>query len=991
MKRMLFLSKRSTCFYKKKLKKASTLTHYSPKNRIDYRMRDYHIANSDETALSILRNDFKMKSKSDLIKAVIPPDLLFKGESGGVESNMIDVRNEMEVYLSKNQNYKCYIGQGYYPTLIPPIVKRSILENPRWYTAYTPYQAEVAQGRLEALFNYQIMVARLTGMEFANGSLLDEASAAGEGMLMAWRIGKKKKNTFLVDERLYKASIAVIKTYAAELNINIVIKPLNENVLEEYKDDLFGVALQTPDSRGVVRDYSSLIEKLHGYGGVAVVGTDLLACVACKPPGEMGADITYGNGQRFGTPMGYGGPHAAFFAAKRKYIRETPGRLIGLAKDANGKDAFRIALTTREQHIRREKATSNICTSQVLLANINFFYALFHGEEGLRAIAGRINFMAQNFAENLKNFGYTVENTHEDAVRYFDTVVVKFDSPSTCLDVYNRLISKKMNCWRVDEQRLSFAFDETTTKKDVYNLAKAIYGAGSHIAKTNVNIKEISSDCRRGVDNIFKEGDTIGPVRGEHEILRYMTQLENKDVTLANSMIPLGSCTMKLNSAFTMEMIGRKELDVHPFVPSEQAVGYYQLIGQLSKALCDLTKMDSVTYQSNSGATGEYVGLMCIKRYHESKGESHRDVVLIPMSAHGTNPASAAKAGLKITNVKVLEDGYMDLEDLKLKIEKNQGNILGMMITYPSTHGVFEENTLEGVDLVREAGGLIYIDGANMNAQMNYSAPGIVGDVCHLNLHKTFSIPHGGGGPGVGPVCVKHFLEEFLPEHSYYTYSAFKKSDALSVRGPQIGAAPFGSSSILSITYMYIRSCGKDVLKECSFHAILNANYLRLKLQDHYPVLYTNKRGFTAHEFILDIRPIKKATGITEEDIAKRLMDFGFHAPTQSFPVAGTLMIEPTESESKQELDLFIDAMLQIRKEIAKVESGEFDALDNPLKQAPHTLEVLLVDDWKRGYSREEAAYPAEFIRKRGKIWPAVGRIDGISGDRNLRLDFNEE
>lgn len=984
MKKLFFMSKILRCRNSRVVKNQTKLD-YDPKNREDYRMKDYHVSVNEETVAQMLKETFNMNSRKELIDAVIPKALQINTKAGGEEFNMMDVRSEMKGYMNKNQIFKSYIGQGFHPTLVPPIIKRSVLENPRWYTAYTPYQPEISQGRLEASFNYQIMIMRLTEMEFANSSLLDEASAAGECMLMAWRIGKKKKNTFLVDSNLFDASVEVIKGYAVELGIKVVVADLNEEVVEEYKDDLFGVVLQTPNKRGVVSNYSELISKVHQNNAIAVVGTDLLASVICKTPGAMGADITYGNGQRFGTPMGFGGPHAAFFAAKMKYIRETPGRIIGLARDTDGNDAYRISLTTREQHIRREKATSNICTSQVLLANLNFFYALFHKEKGLKSIAKRVNYFTQKFAKLMSGLGYKVVGAGTENISYFDTVVVEFENSDEIISV---LQSKKINAWRIDENQVSFSFNEVTTEKDIKVLVRTINSTIPSLSKDNITMHPLRDDLKRDGDRIFKDDDIINKFQGEHELLRYLTRLENKDLTLANSMIPLGSCTMKLNSAFNMEWIGDERMDIHPFAHARQAIGYYQMMSQLSNILCNLTGMDAITYQPNSGASGEYAGLAAFKKYFESKGESNRNIVLIPVSAHGTNPASAAKMGLKIYPIKSREDGCMDIEDLREKITKSGDDLMGMMITYPSTHGVFEEETLDCVKLVRDAGGLIYTDGANMNAQMNMSAPGIVGDICHLNLHKTFTIPHGGGGPGVGPICVKDFLTEFLPSHTYFTSPVFKKAKNFKAEGKMISNSPFSSASILSITYMYIRTCGRDVLKECSFVSILNSNYLRVKLAPYYDILYTNKKGFVAHEFILDIRPIKKRTGISEEDIAKRLMDYGFHAPTQSFPVAGTLMIEPTESECKEELDNFIDAMICIRKEIDMVESGEYDKLDNPLKKAPHTLQALLSDNWDRSYSRAIAAYPTEFVRKRDKVWPAVGRIDGISGDRNLRLEY---
>lgn len=958
---------------------------YDSKTRPDYYMERYHIPISPKESLSMLKDNFKINSEHAFISSIIPKSLQIKSSQHFKHQHMPELAGKFAKMMDRNINAKCHIGQGFYPCYVPPIVKRSVLENPRWYTAYTPYQPEIAQGRLEALFNYQILVKRLTEMEFANASLLDEASAAGEAMLMAWRIALKQRNTFIVSKNLYETSISVINSYAIEQNIKVIIDDVTVELIEEHKGDLFGIILQTPDKLGTLHDYSDIISKVHENSAIAIVGTDLLACTVCKTPGSMDADVAYGNGQRFGTPMGYGGPHAAFFAAKTKYIRETPGRIIGMAKDAHGNDAFRISLTTREQHIKREKATSNICTSQALLANLNFFYALFHGEEGLLSIAKRINYLAQYFANILKKEKIEVINNNSDSINFFDTVVFRVDDAQ---DIINRAAAKGINIWKLDQNLVSVSFNETSTMKDVISIAKNTHKKfDKYMLKDNI-FNVIDDKVARSNYPLFKPTDIFSQLKGEHDILRYMTYLENKDVTLANSMIPLGSCTMKLNSAFNMQFIGHPKLDIHPYAPISNAGGYQEMMAEISNILLYITNMGAISYQSNSGATGEYVGLACIKRYHESKDQAHRNIVLIPSSAHGTNPASAAKMGLKIVDVKALTNGYVDVDDLKVKVSEHKDNIFGMMITYPSTHGVFEENTADVVDIVRQAGGLIYIDGANMNAQVFLTAPGVVGDVCHLNLHKTFTIPHGGGGPGVGPVCVKAFLKDFLPSHLYCTEASFDSKSAIPCQGYPVTATPFGSASILSIVYLYLKSSGHDTLRRSTVQAIINSNYLRVKLEPYYKVLYTNEKGYVAHEFILDIRPIKKSCGITEEDIAKRLMDYGFHAPTQSFPVAGTLMIEPTESESKEEMDRFIDAMVAIRGEISKVESGEFDSKDNPLKNAPHTIQELTGNDWSHMYTREVAAFPLEYIRKRGKVWPPVKRIDSLAGDRNLRLDY---
>lgn len=958
---------------------------YDFSKRPDYLMEKYHIPITQEEGMDMIKENFGLGSEYKFISTVVPKELQLKQVHKFKPTYMNELAEKFGKMMDKNQISQCHIGQGFYPCYVPPIVKRSVLENPRWYTAYTPYQPEIAQGRLESLFNYQMMIKRLTEMDFANASLLDEASAAGEAMLMAWRVAKKQRNTFIVSKNLYETSLSVINSYAIEHNIKIIVGDVTNELVNEHKEDLFGVILQTPDKFGIIHDYSHVISNVHQHSAVAIVGTDLLACTICKTPGSMDADVVYGNGQRFGTPMAYGGPHAAFFAAKLKYIRETPGRIIGMAKDAHGNDAFRISLTTREQHIKREKATSNICTSQALLANLNFFYALFHGEEGLISIARRVNFLTQNLANILRKQGCEIYNNKPDNVNFFDTIVFRAENAQEIVD---EAAKKGINLWKLENDWVSVSFNETSTMKDVISVAKNIKKNYDRFMLVDNAFNVVDGSVSRSNYPIFKPTDIFNKVKGEHDILRYMTYLENKDVTLANSMIPLGSCTMKLNSAFNMQFIGHPKLDIHPFAPTNNAKGYHEMMAEMSNILLQITNMDAISYQSNSGATGEYVGLACIKRYHESRNEGHRNVVLIPSSAHGTNPASAAKIGLKTVDVKASADGYIDINDLKEKISQNKDNIFGIMITYPSTHGVFEEETKQVVDIVRQAGGLVYIDGANMNAQVYITAPGVVGDVCHLNLHKTFTIPHGGGGPGVGPVCVKSFLKEFLPSHIYDNKSVFESENAIVSHGYPISATPFGSASILSIVYLYLKSSGFDSLKRSSLQAIINSNYLRVKLEPYYKILYTNKKGFVAHEFILDIRPIKKTCGITEEDIAKRLMDYGFHAPTQSFPVAGTLMIEPTESESREELDRFVEAMVSIRKEITKVEMGEFDPKDNPLKNAPHTVRELTANEWNHQYTREEAAFPAEYIKQRGKVWPPVKRIDSLSGDRNLRLDY---
>ena len=971
-------------FLKKNFSKnIQKLSNFDYNNRVENDFERYHLPFTQEENQKML-NTLGFRQMDDFINQVIAkdmrsnsyPDLVFPKVS------MQDALNKFKNIIDQNKRFTSYIGQGFYPTNVPSLIKRCILENPAWYTAYTPYQPEISQGRLEAVFNFQLLVARLTKMDFANGSLLDEASAAGESVLMAWRIAKKKKNTVLVSKDIFQASIELIKAYCEELNINVIVDDINQTLIEENKKDCFAVVLQSPDRNGVLNDFTDLISNVKGFKATAIVGSDLMANVISKPPGEMGADIVYGNAQRLGVPMGFGGPHAAFFATKLKHVRQAPGRIIAISKDKHGKKAYRISVTTREQHIRREKATSNICTSQVLLANMNFFYVLFHGEEGIRSIAQKISYLTQNFASLMRD--NNIEIVNDNGVNYFDTVQIKVDAR----EMHNYLLEKGINSWFVNDNCLSLSLDETKTKEDILLLANLITKKNNSLNE-NFKVQEINENVRRENTPIFKETDIISKIKGELEITRYITRLQNKDVTLCNSMIPLGSCTMKLNAAYQLEYLSHPQMDLHPFVPSNQSEGYNYFISELARHLLNITEMDAVTFQSNSGATGEYVGLSCIKKYHESKGDHHRDVVLIPSSAHGTNPASAAKMGLKIVDIKTTKTGYVDLQDLEKKIAQNKENIFGLMLTYPSTFGVFEENTVELVNMVRNAGGRIYIDGANMNAHFFLTSPGHIGDVCHLNLHKSFCIPHGGGGPGHGPVLVKDILAPFLPSHCHTNKTAFNKNGVFESNGPMISNSVYSSASILSISYLFMLCSGNSTMKKSSQQAILNSNYLRKLIEDHYHVRFSNQKGFGAHEFIIDMIHIKKETGVTEEDVAKRLMDYGFHAPTQSFPIAGTLMIEPTESENIQELERYAQALVSIKSEINKIKTGEYDKNDNPLKNAPHSQEYLLSNEWNHCYSREIAAYPLEYIRERGKVWPCVGRIDGTFGDRNLKLDYD--
>ncbi len=973
---------RLNLFLKKNLSRFSSKFNYD-KTAYNHFER-YHLPTNEQDTKDMLKS-LGCEDMEDFKKSVIADDLR-SNETPKYDFqpvNMNDCINEFRDTIAQNKKNDCYLGEGFYPTAVPPLVKRCILENPAWYTAYTPYQAEISQGRLESLFNYQVMIKRITQMDFANGSLLDEATAAGESVLMTWRMQKKKKNTVIVSQDVFDSSIELIETYCRELSINVIVGEVTEDLIEEHKKDLMSVVFQTPNKKGVLNDYGEIIEKLHSMKKFAIVGTDLMSCLVAKPPGEMGADIVYGNAQRFGVPLGYGGPHAAFFASRIKYIRQSPGRIIGIAKDKRGNDAYRISLTTREQHIKKERATSNICTAQVLLSNMNFFFALYHGEQGLLSLAKRISYLSQSFVEGLKANGFESSLMSQDGKNYFDTVLVKFDNRDA---VYDKLIENEVNAWKYGKDCLRFSFDETKSKENVSKLVSLI--TGKSYDQFPSELSPIRSDLQRS-SRIFKSSDIFNQMKGELEITRYIRRLENKDVTLCNSMIPLGSCTMKLNAAYQLEHLSSSQMDIHPFVPMNQAKGYTDFIKELAVYLLNCTEMDAVSFQSNSGASGEYVGLMAIKKYHESRGDHHRDVVIIPASAHGTNPASAAKMGLKPVTIKTQNNGYIDIDDLKIKLKKFGDRICGLMITYPSTFGVFEENTRDAVDLVREKGGKIYIDGANMNAHFFITSPGTIGDVCHLNLHKSFAIPHGGGGPGHGPVLVKDVLKPFLPTHVYTKDTAYDYNGLYQPQGPMIGNSVNSSSSILSISYLFIKAGGVQGLRRFAEYAILNSNYLRKLLESHYKIYFMNNKGFGAHEFILDINPIKKATGITEEDICKRLMDYGFHAPTQAFPLPGTLMIEPTESENKEELERFANALISIKEEINKVESGEFDKKDNPLKNAPHSIEHLLSNEWKHSYSREVAAYPMKFIRERGKVWINVERIDSTGGDRNLRLDYD--
>ncbi len=876
----------------------------------------------------------------------------------------------LKTIAGKNRVNKSLIGMGYNDTLTPKVIVRNVLENPGWYTAYTPYQAEIAQGRLEALLNYQQMVIDLTGLELANASLLDEATAAAEAMTMARRVSKSKSNLFFVDEACFPQTIDVIKTRAGFFGFELVFGAPNEAAQQE----VFGALFQYPNDKGEISDLSGPIEAVKSRHGVVAVASDLMALVLLKSPGAMGADIALGSTQRFGIPMGFGGPHAAFFATRDEHKRSVPGRIIGVSVDARGNKALRMALQTREQHIRREKANSNICTSQVLLANMAGMYAVYHGPQGLRAIAGRIHRLAAILAEGLKRAGITVLSK-----TFFDTLQI--DLGAKAHSIYQGALATGFNLRQVRTGVLGIALNEKTTRDDVAALIKLIAGVAADIEAIDAQIRQADPSLPSALlrSDAILTHPVFNRFHTEHEMLRYLKRLQNKDLALDHSMISLGSCTMKLNATSEMIPITWAEFgDMHPFAPIDQAQGYMEMIGGLESWLKTITGFDAISMQSNSGAQGEYAGIVAITRYHASRGEGHRNVCLIPKSAHGTNPATAQMCGLDIVVVNCDDSGNVDVADLKVKAELHSANLACLMITYPSTHGVFEEAIKDICAMIHAHGGQVYMDGANLNAQVGLTSPGHIGaDVSHMNLHKTFAIPHGGGGPGMGPIGLKAHLAPFMANHVVQP-----------INGPHAGqsavsAAPWGSASILPISWMYIAMLGGKGLKRATEVAILNANYVASQLNADYPVLYTGKNGRVAHECIIDIRPIKAATGIAEIDIAKRLMDYGFHAPTVSFPVAGTIMVEPTESESKAELDRFCAAMASIRNEIRKIEQGVWPADNNPLKNAPHTQADIIDANWNRPYSREEAVFPLPWVAA-NKFWPSVNRIDDVYGDRNL-------
>ena len=893
------------------------------------------------------------------------------------ESEAID---ELRGIVGKNEVFRSLIGMGYYDCITPPVIQRNILENPGWYTQYTPYQAEISQGRLEALLNYQTMIADLTGFELANASLLDEGTAAAEAMTMCRRILRGKKDGFFVVNDCHPQTIAVVEQRAYQLGIDLHVGSPEEIDFEEQ--ELFGVLVQYPNTHGAICDYSELVAKAHDAGALVVFATDLLALTLLKPPGELGADIAIGNSQRFGVPMGFGGPHAAFMATHEKHLRQMPGRIIGVSKDAQGNPAFRMAVQTREQHIRREKATSNICTAQVLLAIMAGMYGVWHGPDGLRRIAQRVYALTGILAAGLHKLGFELGETP-----FFDTLCVSVDGAQR-EQIIARALERRINLRTDGDGAIGVSLDERSTPAEVAALWDVFAGKASGLSVEELAkaaAVELPAPFARGSE--FMTHPIFSKFHAEHEMLRYLTRLQSRDLSLTSSMIPLGSCTMKLNATSEMLPITWPEFAaLHPFAPAAQTAGYIDFFASFEAMLAELTGFHAVSLQPNSGASGEHTGLYVIRAYHESRGDEHRNVCLIPVSAHGTNPASAIMAGCKVVPVACDDHGNIDVADLEAKAKEHNENLAALMITYPSTHGVFEEAVMQICEIIHANGGQVYMDGANMNAQVGLCRPAEIGaDVVHLNLHKTFCIPHGGGGPGMGPIACAEHLAPFLPGHPVVDpHNAAKHERGIGEQaiGP-VSAAPWGSPSILPIPWVYIRLMGAPGLKKATQVAILNANYMATRLKDHYPVLYSGANGRVAHEFIIDLREFKKTADIDPDDVAKRLMDYGFHAPTMSWPVAGTLMIEPTESESKEELDRLCDALITIREEIRVIENDKLDQVNNPLKNAPHTAAVVTDDNWDRPYSRHEAAYPAAWL-KTYKFWPAVGRIDNVHGDRNL-------
>ncbi|MFE8597546.1 aminomethyl-transferring glycine dehydrogenase [Archangium violaceum] len=934
---------------------------------------DRHIG-PDEKELHGMLKAVGVGSLDELIDQTVPAAIRSKEPlKMAVANSEHDALAVLEAIASKNQLLRSFIGMGYYDTQTPHVILRNILQNPGWYTQYTPYQAEIAQGRLEALLNFQTMVMDLTGLEVANASLLDEGTAAAEAMALALHTkGDENGGAFFVSEACHPQTIDVVRTRAQPLGVEVVVG--DHRTVDLGAKKYFGALVQYPATDGVVHDYRAFGEKVHAANGLFIVATDLLALTMLTPPGEFGADVAVGSAQRFGVPMGYGGPHAAFFATKNAYTRVMPGRIIGVSEDAQGRRALRMALQTREQHIRREKATSNICTAQVLLAIMASMYAVYHGPRGLKAIAERVHGLTVLLARGLRKLGYGAN--YENV---FDTLRVEA-APPHIRGILAAAEAKGMNFRRIDERAIGLSLDEATRPADVEAILSVFAGAKAPGFTLEELGKELQSTIPEGLRRTspFLAHQVFNSYHSETEMLRYIRRLESRDLSLTHSMIPLGSCTMKLNATAEMIPVTWPQFGkMHPFAPSSQAAGYKVLFEQLEQMLASITGFAGVSLQPNAGSQGEYAGLLVIRAYHQNRGQGHRNVCLIPSSAHGTNPATAVMAGYQVVVVKCDENGNIDLGDLRAKADAHKEKLAALMVTYPSTHGVFEEEIKDICAIVHERGGQVYMDGANLNAQVGLTSPSAIGaDVCHINLHKTFCIPHGGGGPGMGPICVASHLVKFLPRHSVISTGG---NDGIGA----VSAAPWGSASILVISWMYIAMMGAEGLTKATKLAILNANYIAERLQEHYPVLYRGKRGRVAHECIVDLRQLKKTAGVEVEDVAKRLMDYGFHAPTVSFPVAGTLMIEPTESESKAEIDRLCDALIAIRGEIREIEEGKAPRDNNVLKNAPHTARVMTEQEWNRPYSREQAAFPAPWVAEH-KFWPSVGRLNNVLGDRKL-------
>jgi glycine dehydrogenase len=934
-----------------------------------------HIGPNEQETQAMLKV-IGVRSTDELISKTVPASIRLERplQTAGPVSEF-QYLADLKTTASLNKVFKSYIGQGYYNTIVPSVILRTVFENPGWYTQYTPYQAEIAQGRLESLLNYQTMVSDLTGLPIANASLLDEGTAAAEAMAMLFNHKNKDHDhitsgKFFVDENVFGQTKDILVTRAAPIKVELVFGDYKSAQLD---DSYFGAIVQYPNSNGAVEDYRSFIDKAHNVNAQVVMATDLLALTLLTPPGELGADVAIGNSQRLGVPMGFGGPHAAFFATKDDFKRNIPGRIIGVSIDAQGNRCLRMALQTREQHIRREKATSNICTAQALLANMAAMYAVYHGPDGLKNIGKRVSLLAQTLNNELSELGFTNVNEY-----YFDTLKIHVKDNSIIRKLAEQ---QEINFNYFDKEYIGISLDETSSQNDILNIIHVFSSSqGNDTATANFDADSLLENIPASLTRTseYLSHPVFNTHRSETEMLRYIKSLENKDLSLNTSMISLGSCTMKLNAATQLIPVSWPEFGgMHPFAPAYQWKGYQQILNELESWLSNITGFTATSLQPNSGAQGEYAGLLTISAYHAHRNEANRNVILIPISAHGTNPASAVMAGFKVVVTKCDEAGNIDVADLRMNAQKYRDTLAGLMVTYPSTHGVFEESIKEICQLIHDNGGLVYMDGANMNAQVGLTSPGNIGaDVCHLNLHKTFAIPHGGGGPGMGPICVNEKLAPYLPSHVNHTTGGNDPIHAVS-------AAPYGSASILLISYAYIKLLGPEGLRKSTEYAILNANYMKARLEKEYKILYSGKNGTCAHEFIVDLRPFKQSAGIEAEDVAKRLMDYNFHAPTLSFPVAGTIMVEPTESEDQSELDRFCDALLSIREEIRAVENGKADKTDNPLKHAPHTQFVICANDWNHKYSRETAAFPLEFV-KQNKFWPSISRVNNTYGDRNL-------